>query len=668
MQGKGYNYDQLHRLTGMTVYENEAFVSSEWKWSSGGALSDYATTISYDPAGNIDSLSRNGFAGVQTTMDQMAYHYVSGTNRLDYVNDHVNASTYADDIESGMSANNYTYDDLGRLISDNQENITSILWNAMNKVKFVDRSGSYDDTYYEYDAFGRRVMRCAISTSGDSTFTYYVYDAGGTPLAIYGREYDDMGATDFEDKIYLEDNPIYGSARHGSNKRNLLLADTSYITSTGTGNVYTVDTIARLAGLRYYELKGHTGNVYVVISDRKEAQDNNTDGTVDEYEPDILARNDYYAFGMVMPGRSENPTLYRYAFDGLEGDHSVAGNNLSYTTYFRQYDPRLGRWKSPDPVIHPWESAYAGFADNPILYIDPMGNAAGAAKSVGDVVKAVGEAIATVAKKVADSKIGQFFFKKVPNYLPRVPSEGAKKYKYVLRSDILDRLLRPIKKLLSPKNVEKVARAGSGLNASIEFSKPIVMRMWVSDNEAQTNEGFWNGFGDGVGAGANSTLEFFKSLGTKQGWIDVGNGILSMSTFSCVTCPDGVIMRSQMAMSAHNYIENIPNMSSYEIGYDLGYGTEKLAETLILTKGANFVATGIRFRSIGAAAFHDPHIGYRSYLFGRKRLSGKPKSGLLNTGHRRYGWSWYGDKKQHVFQFRIGDNHVPNTILFRYKQ
>ncbi len=415
MQGKGYNYDQLHRLTGMTVYENEAFVSSEWKWSSGGALSDYATTISYDPAGNIDSLSRNGFAGVQTTMDQMAYHYVSGTNRLDYVNDHVNASTYADDIESGMSANNYTYDDLGRLISDNQENITSILWNAMNKVKFVDRSGSYDDTYYEYDAFGRRVMRCAISTSGDSTFTYYVYDAGGTPLAIYGREYDDMGATDFEDKIYLEDNPIYGSARHGSNKRNLLLADTSYITSTGTGNVYTVDTIARLAGLRYYELKGHTGNVYVVISDRKEAQDNNTDGTVDEYEPDILARNDYYAFGMVMPGRSENPTLYRYAFDGLEGDHSVAGNNLSYTTYFRQYDPRLGRWKSPDPVIHPWESAYAGFADNPILYIDPMGNAAGAVKSIGDGIKAIGQAIANTAKTVGKA-IKDFFVKAVPHY------------------------------------------------------------------------------------------------------------------------------------------------------------------------------------------------------------------------------------------------------------
>lgn len=46
----------------------------------------------------------------------------------------------------------------------------------------------------------------------------------------------------------------------------------------------------------------------------------------------------------------------------------------TYTTEFRELDPRLGgRWWSVDPIVKPWESPYAGFANNPILFIDPEG-------------------------------------------------------------------------------------------------------------------------------------------------------------------------------------------------------------------------------------------------------------------------------------------------------
>src|SRR5690606_12646105 len=99
-----------------------------------------------------------------------------------------------------------------------------------------------------------------------------------------------------------------------------------------------------------------------------------TGGNHAGYVADILFKADYYPFGMIEPGRNENATAYRYAFDDFEADNEVAGNHNSYTTFFRQYDPRLGRWKTPDPVIHPWESPYAGFANNPILYVDPSGD------------------------------------------------------------------------------------------------------------------------------------------------------------------------------------------------------------------------------------------------------------------------------------------------------
>ncbi|MBV6462389.1 MAG: hypothetical protein HJHJAOHD_02538 [Flavobacteriales bacterium] len=45
----------------------------------------------------------------------------------------------------------------------------------------------------------------------------------------------------------------------------------------------------------------------------------------------------------------------------------------SYTTYFRQYDPRIARWKSTDPVTQPWQSPYTAFDNNPIFYTDPSG-------------------------------------------------------------------------------------------------------------------------------------------------------------------------------------------------------------------------------------------------------------------------------------------------------
>ena len=80
-------------------------------------------------------------------------------------------------------------------------------------------------------------------------------------------------------------------------------------------------------------------------------------------------------FGMLMPERSVGSANYRYAFNGMEVDNEVSGNGNSYTTEFRQYDPRLGRWKSLDPLMgkFPWMSPYVAFDNNPVYYTDPLG-------------------------------------------------------------------------------------------------------------------------------------------------------------------------------------------------------------------------------------------------------------------------------------------------------
>src|SRR5690554_3773583 len=69
---------------------------------------------------------------------------------------------------------------------------------------------------------------------------------------------------------------------------------------------------------------------------------------------------------------------YRYGFNGMEKDDNIKGEGNSYTTEFRQYDPRVGRWLSIDPLFadFPWQSPYVAFDNNPIYYKDPKGLAA----------------------------------------------------------------------------------------------------------------------------------------------------------------------------------------------------------------------------------------------------------------------------------------------------
>jgi RHS repeat-associated protein len=136
-----------------------------------------------------------------------------------------------------------------------------------------------------------------------------------------------------------------------------------------------------------YEIANHLGNVLATLSDRRVAVDeasyhsftggyvsSGPDGEADAFAPDVLSYSDYYPFGMQMPGRNGGED-YRYAFNGMEQDPEVSGDGNSYTTEFRGYDPRLGKWKSLDPLMSsfPHTSPYVGFANNPIYFVDPTG-------------------------------------------------------------------------------------------------------------------------------------------------------------------------------------------------------------------------------------------------------------------------------------------------------
>ncbi len=65
---------------------------------------------------------------------------------------------------------------------------------------------------------------------------------------------------------------------------------------------------------------------------------------------------------------------YRYGYQGSEKDDELKGVGNSYTTFYRNLDPRLGRWLSADPISQPWQSPYTSMDNSPMLFNDPKGD------------------------------------------------------------------------------------------------------------------------------------------------------------------------------------------------------------------------------------------------------------------------------------------------------
>ena len=128
-----------------------------------------------------------------------------------------------------------------------------------------------------------------------------------------------------------------------------------------------------MLGEKEFELSNHLGNVLVTVSDRKNEMDDNSDSIIDYYTADVISAQDYYPFGMTMPGR-KTAEGYRFGFNGQEKDNQIYGSGNSYTAEYWQYDSRLGRRWNLDPKPIHSESSYTINRDNPILFVDPNGD------------------------------------------------------------------------------------------------------------------------------------------------------------------------------------------------------------------------------------------------------------------------------------------------------
>jgi RHS repeat-associated protein len=100
-----------------------------------------------------------------------------------------------------------------------------------------------------------------------------------------------------------------------------------------------------------------------------------TNFSVSDFRVPIRNTADYSPFGVQLDGRTIQGDFYRRGFNGMEKDDEVKGGGNSYTTEFRQYDSRVGRWLSLDPMDkkYPSSSPYSAFNNNPVYFKDPKG-------------------------------------------------------------------------------------------------------------------------------------------------------------------------------------------------------------------------------------------------------------------------------------------------------
>jgi RHS repeat-associated protein len=86
---------------------------------------------------------------------------------------------------------------------------------------------------------------------------------------------------------------------------------------------------------------------------------------------------DYYAFGMQMPGRKLSGG-YRYGFNGKENDNEVKGEGNQQDYGMRIYDGRIGKFLSVDPLTKgfPQLTPYQFASNSPIANIDLDGGEA----------------------------------------------------------------------------------------------------------------------------------------------------------------------------------------------------------------------------------------------------------------------------------------------------
>jgi RHS repeat-associated protein len=308
-----YTYDESNRLT-FAEYTNLSSSNPKGKIIN-----------NYDKDGNFTVLKRND--ANNTSIDDFAYDYYTGTNMLKKVN-------------AGSSKAQYSYDGNGNMFKDEVNKNYNILYdhrNLMTDIRTIRQEAGggpvpSDVTYwtvYKYDEAGNRVRKSIYKYTGSEPDP--VYDNGG-------------------------DNPLWETVSDEFYVRDVGGKDIAIYSSTTLTqwNLWGLDQIGHMKSdtTKYYYLKDHLGSAHAIISST------NT----------VTSAQDYDAWGYLLRDRSYNLTDMKYDYTSKERDTET---NYDYFGA-RYYDARIARWGQIEPYLDQNlnYSPYCYSSNSPIVKVD----------------------------------------------------------------------------------------------------------------------------------------------------------------------------------------------------------------------------------------------------------------------------------------------------------
>ncbi len=207
-----YTYDPVNRITSADYSDQDLNTAYDFD----------ATGFSYDANGNILGLTRDGIIDDLATynvMDGLSYTYDG--NRLQSVEDS-HAGTFGSQFLDGVSiAEEYSYDNNGNMVTDDNKGITGITYNYLNLPSKV-----------EFDA---------------NNYIQYIYDASGVKLRQEVYENDTLiKSTGYIAGMIYEDDQLS-------------------LVQTSEGRLVNTSTTGAPAWDYQYAMKDHLGNVRAMV-------------------------------------------------------------------------------------------------------------------------------------------------------------------------------------------------------------------------------------------------------------------------------------------------------------------------------------------------------------------------------------------------------------------
>ncbi len=314
-----YDYNQRGELASLSGYATALGFDARGRWTSASLANGVQESYTYDPARR--RLTRALVARGSSVLFQADYGYQADGEITQLTVDYDNA---------GPATTQFGHDDLHRLTSVSGVQSQTLAYDPLGRITSNSLRGSY--------AYGDPLHRHAVTTAGQSGLAYH----------------DDGNLVSAAGKSFTWDDDHRLSAVTGGGQTTSFAYD-------GAGQ--RVKKAAPSGAVTYYfgpllELEGGSLTKYIVAGGRRIAQ-NRGASSRHFFHQDHLAsvriitdgggavkrRYDYRPFGQLLSTSGSLSSSVRFTDHRTDDETGLIYMNARY------YDPTLGRFLSPDPVL-----------------------------------------------------------------------------------------------------------------------------------------------------------------------------------------------------------------------------------------------------------------------------------------------------------------------------